>query len=60
MEQIIEHIIKVISREEKGSILSYNILSNMAINMVLVGATPEEIIECIDELIIEPQKRKLE
>lgn len=59
LEQIIEHIIEIISREEKGSILSYNILSNIAVNMTLVGANPEEIIEYINELIIDPQKRKL-
>lgn len=59
MEEIVEHIIEIISREEKGSLLSYNILCNIAINMVMEGKTKDQITHYLDSLIIDVNKRKL-
>lgn len=59
MEEIIEHIIQITNVQERGNILAYKILCNLAIDKVLEGMAPKEIIKYIETLTIDLDKRKL-
>ena len=59
MEEIVKHIIQITNIDERGNILAYKILCNLAIDKVRGGETSEEIIKYIDTLIKDLDHRKL-
>lgn len=59
MEEIVEHILQITNVDERGNILAYKILCNLAIDKVLDGYTPKQIIEYIDTLTVALDMRKV-
>ncbi len=56
MEEISEYILRVSS---DGNLLAYKMLTNLAIDMVLEGFTPKQVIERIEHLLTPIEERKL-
>lgn len=59
MEEIVEHIIHITNVDEKGNLLAYKILCNLAVDLVRDGKSKEEVIEYIKHLQTDLNKRKV-
>lgn len=59
MKEIVEHILQKTNRDERGNVLAYKILCNIAIDMVKGGAISEAVIKYIDTLVKDLDYRKL-
>lgn len=59
MEEIVEHIIQITNKDERGNVLAYKVLCNIAIDKVVEGESSEAVIEYINTLTKDLDNRKL-
>jgi len=59
MEEIVEYILQKINVDERGNLLAYKILCNLAVDLTLKGDSKEQIIEYLKTLMIDLDQRKL-